>query len=155
LNSNNIRWEKIFKKYNKRAEDVFKNKNKISRLLEDTVIKLNQNEGELGEMIEKIKLLFCMLKDYFKGEYKMLPKSTIITIIIALIYFITPVDIIPDIVPIAGFFDDAVVIGIVLKRISLDIENYKKWRMTRNNSEKQDYVDVNYEVVDEDTDDNE
>lgn len=154
MNSNDIKWEKIFNKYNKKAEKIFKDKHKISKLLEDTIIKLNQNKGELGEVVEKIKLLFCMLKDYFKGDYKVVPKSTIITIIIALIYFITPVDIIPDILPIAGFFDDAVVIGIVLKRISLDIENYKKWRIAKRSGKKEDYVDVKYEVVD-DNDNNE
>ena len=39
-----------------------------------------------------------------------------------------PVDLIPDFIPLAGFVDDAAVIGLVLKVIREDLVKYKNWK---------------------------
>lgn len=49
-------------------------------------------------------------------------------IVAALIYFLSPVDLIPDILPIVGLSDDVVVVALAYKQVKSDIEKYKVWK---------------------------
>ncbi len=46
----------------------------------------------------------------------------------ALIYFVSPVDLIPDMIPGVGYVDDAAVIAFALTMVGDDLEDYKNWR---------------------------
>ena len=48
--------------------------------------------------------------------------------VVALVYFLTPVDLIPDMVPMIGQLDDAAVILFAVKAAHNDIADYKKWK---------------------------
>ena len=52
------------------------------------------------------------MKSYIQGEYKDVPIGIIIAIISALVYFVSPIDILPDSIPIVGYFDDAAVVAV-------------------------------------------
>lgn len=74
-------------------------------------------------------LLFSMLLDSFKGRYP-LPKKTALVLILAFLYMISPVDIIPDIFPIIGLVDDVAVLAFAFSFIKDDLENYRAWKMS-------------------------
>lgn len=69
-----------------------------------------------------------MLKSYVKKEYTNIPAGTIIAIISALLYWLAPIDVIPDTVPGIGYIDDTSVIGICIKLIDNDLKKYKEWQ---------------------------
>ena len=46
----------------------------------------------------------------------------------ALIYFISPVDLIPDWIPMAGFLDDAAILAAVFKLSEADLKFYRRWK---------------------------
>ena len=85
----------------------------------------------IGEVLSKIPLMILLIKSYIKKEYTEIPYRSIITIIVAFIYFLSPLDIIPDVVPFAGYLDDAAVIGLALKFVGKDLEKYREWREKR------------------------
>lgn len=74
-------------------------------------------------------LLFSMLLDYFKGRYP-LPKKTALMIILAFLYLMSPVDIIPDIFPLIGLVDDVAVLAFAFNFIKDDLENYRAWKIS-------------------------
>ena len=43
----------------------------------------------------------------------------------ALLYILMPLDAVPDIIPIAGFLDDAVVLKLCLDMVRKDLDKYK------------------------------
>lgn len=55
-----------------------------------------------------LKLMLNLIKDYAKGNYKDVPWNTIAAITGAIIYFVSPIDVIPDFIPVAGYADDCV-----------------------------------------------
>lgn len=65
-----------------------------------------------------------MVGDYINGSYKEVPLATIITAILAICYFVSPIDIIPDAIPLIGSLDDATILGLVFEALSNDIQSY-------------------------------
>ena len=71
-----------------------------------------------------------MIKAATSGEYP-LPAWAIAAIIGAIIYVISPLDAVPDIIPIAGWIDDGAVVAAAVKDLEEVIKafiNYKKER---------------------------
>ncbi|EEA85918.1 YkvA family protein [Peptacetobacter hiranonis] len=63
---------------------------------------------------------------YVKKEYTDIPIGTIIAILSALIYFVSPIDFIPDSIPGIGYLDDVAVVAVCWNLVSSDIEEYTK-----------------------------
>jgi len=82
---------------------------------------------EVIGLLERLGLIMAMIRDYFAGHYRKLPANTLVALIGALIYFVSPVDTIPDIIPGLGYLDDAGVIAMVFMNFNNDIKAYKKW----------------------------
>lgn len=111
-----------------KASEIIKDKKKAKKLLEEAMQKAKENRsGPVDEMWSTLQLVFSLVRDWIKGDYKNIPKGSLIIIIIGLIYFITPLDMIPDLIP-GGFVDDVVILGFLLKQIGSDIDNYKIWK---------------------------
>lgn len=63
---------------------------------------------------------------YVKKEYTDIPIGTIIAILSALIYFVSPIDFIPDSIPGIGYLDDVAVVAVCWNLVSSDIKEYTK-----------------------------
>ena len=75
---------------------------------------------------QDIRLLFGMISDVVRGRYK-LPNRTIAAVAFTLLYFVNPFDLIPDVIPVVGYIDDAFIVSLCLKFIGTDLEKYRKW----------------------------
>lgn len=95
---------------------------------EEVIEKLKKVPGTFEKLVNRMKLLFGMLQDFWKGEYREVPWYTIAIAVAAVLYFINPFDIIFDIIPGAGYLDDAVVIGFVYKAIYEDLKTYCRFK---------------------------
>lgn len=85
-----------------------------------------------GETLSMIPTMVSLLRSYVKKEYNDVPIGSIIAIISALAYWLTPGDAIPDLIPGVGFADDAAVTAVCLKLVGSDIKDYQKWRENNN-----------------------
>ncbi len=79
----------------------------------------------------KIPVMVQMVRSYIKKEYTDIPIGTIIGITGALVYFLSPVDLIPDVIPVIGVVDDAMIVGLALALVGSDLECYEQWRANR------------------------
>ena len=114
-----------FKDYNEEdVKKVMDNEEKIEKIASD---------GPLSKYLQEIKLYFQMLHDIFKGNYKKVPVGTIAAIIGTLLYVICPVDLIPDLIPVVGYLDDAAVVSACISATYYDLKEYKKYRKMMNN----------------------
>ena len=120
-------------KAKKEFEKIAKNLSK-----EDIVELISKKEeveskigGPLKKFVKEIELFFSLLKDFISGEYKEVPWFTITAIAAALIYFLSPIDLIPDFIPIIGLSDDSFVFYICLTLVEEDLEKYKRWKEER------------------------
>jgi len=100
---------------------------------EDDIEKKVRGEGPLKEYIDAVKTMFSLLKAYWSGEYREIPWLTIAAIVAALLYVFSPIDLIPDFIPIFGLVDDAFVIAACLKLVKQDLADFEAWQASSRN----------------------
>ncbi len=91
----------------------------------------NNPPNALIKLWEDIKLMVGLVTDYLKGDYKEVPWNVIASISGAVVYFVSPIDVIPDFIPGFGYLDDALVIKLALGFAKSDLEKYKQWKISK------------------------
>ncbi len=123
--------EQLKKGYHK-AEETIKDPDKLEALLKraESMLKDMQGKGlkQIGEALSYIPTLISMIQAYIKGTYREIPVGSIIAVVSALIYLVSPIDLIPDVFPVVGHLDDAAVIMACLKLIQKDLDAYITFR---------------------------
>lgn len=122
--------KKGYEKYKSKASEYLKDNDKAKKLLYDARNKANKKKGLLGDVWEKIQLLFSVFDDWIRGRYKVLPGRSIAMIIVAISYFVIPMDLVPDFLLGLGYGDDIAVIAFVLNQVNKDLSDYKEWKDT-------------------------
>ena len=80
---------------------------------------------------EKFFVLGRLIKAYALGQYREVPWKTILLIVAAIIYFVNPLDLVPDIIPLTGLTDDFAVLLWVYNSVSNEIEKFLAWEKSR------------------------
>lgn len=109
------------------AESILKDTNKAEVFVRKINKKL-QNIPFVGNYFADVPTLCLMVSDYAKGNYKEVPLATMVGITVSLVYFLSPIDLIPDFIPVAGQLDDAAVILFAINAAHNDIADYKEWK---------------------------
>jgi uncharacterized membrane protein YkvA (DUF1232 family) len=114
-----------------KAEEYASDPIKSKKLLDDAVKKAKSygaNRGSLAEVWSYLTALFRLLRAYIRKDYRDIPWGSIVLVIVAIIYFVSPIDLIPDILP-GGLIDDAAVIAFVVAQIKADLDNFLGWEV--------------------------
>jgi len=119
---------KGYKRFESRADDYINDSEKASELLENARKKAGKKQSSLAKIWGKVQLIFSLFDDWIKGRYKVIPTKSIIMIIVAIAYFVFPLDLLPDFIIGLGFIDDVAVLGFVIGQISKDLKDYEEWK---------------------------
>lgn len=77
----------------------------------------------IAERLDRLDALIAMSRD--EGWH--LPEEDLQRVLSALVYFADPADVIPDTVPVLGYFDDAIAIEMCVKELHFEIEAYDEF----------------------------
>ncbi|MEH7076142.1 YkvA family protein [Neobacillus drentensis] len=124
-------FEKEQHKYSNEAKKYLGNSQKTEGLLNKAIKLANEKRASLGEGWGKLQLFLELVKAYSKGEYKNVSPSTVLTIIGTLLYFVSPLDLVPDFIVGLGILDDAALIGFTVKKVSAELEAFSKWKQAK------------------------
>jgi uncharacterized membrane protein YkvA (DUF1232 family) len=120
-----------------KAEEYIRSPEKTRKLLAEALKKAGSkenNKGPLADFWDYLTALFRLLRAYINRDYKDIPWSSIVLVVVAIIYFVSVVDLIPDFLPGAGFIDDAAVVAFVITKIKSDIDRYLLWESEHKNT---------------------
>lgn len=106
------------------TEKDFKEVYKKSKEIEEQFTK-----GPLREFMDNAKLLLEIVSDYWSGKYRKIPYFSIAAIVFTLLYVLSPIDLIPDFIPVIGLLDDAAVVNICLFLVLQDLREYEAWKI--------------------------
>lgn len=80
---------------------------------------------------ERFFVLGRLIKAYALGQYREIPWKTILLIVAAVIYFVNPLDLVPDLIPLTGLTDDFAVLLWVYNAVSNEIDKFLRWEKNR------------------------
>ncbi|WP_047982616.1 YkvA family protein [Ornithinibacillus contaminans] len=118
------------KLFEEKAQDYFENEEKTTELVEEAATKADANKHALGEAWDKIQLFFELVNAWRKKEYRDISKRSIIMVIATIIYFVSPIDLIPEFIVGLGLFDDAAVIAFTFKQLGDELEKFREWKVS-------------------------
>ena len=118
-----------YEKSVEKARDLLEDRDKTEEKVDQAYEKLRRiKSGPVTKFFEDIMLMLDLLRSYINGTYREIPLGSILAILGAVIYFLVPIDLIPDFIP-GGYIDDAFVIGLALKQVQSDLDAFKEWKM--------------------------
>ena len=118
--------DKIFKKAKETLTENEKVKGLISEV-KDKVEEINSDSDERTTFIYQLQVIIRMVRAHINGSYRAFSATTILTLVFALVYFITPIDLIPDFIPALGLTDDISLVYFVFKSLADDIAKFRVW----------------------------
>ena len=115
------------KRYLKLAEVLIRDK-RLGPLGRDADDKLS-SVGRSGTTIQRIRedltTLVELLKAYATGEYRDVPRKSLLLVAAGILYFVTPIDVIPDFLLGIGYLDDLTVLTYVIGVVRDEIERFR------------------------------
>jgi uncharacterized membrane protein YkvA (DUF1232 family) len=84
--------------------------------------------NRLGKLKDDLKLLQALCLAYWRGEYRAISPKAIVSVVAGLMYFLSPLDAIPDWIPGLGMLDDIAVLAWVMKSLETELNAFRAWR---------------------------
>lgn len=110
----------------RRAERIANEPERAETLLESARKKAERSRDSIQTAWRYIGALIRMLRAHFNRTYSELPMRSVVWGLAALIYFVAPLDMIPDFI-LGGLVDDAAVVMYVVRQIQKDLDAFLAW----------------------------
>ncbi|MBX3301735.1 MAG: DUF1232 domain-containing protein [Nitrospira sp.] len=85
----------------------------------------------ISRLWSDLPLLVRLLKAWKSGSYRGLSVRTIVSLAAALLYIVSPMDLLPDFIPGIGLIDDAAVLALLLHSVAQDLAAFRVWEQSR------------------------
>lgn len=117
--------DKIINSYQSHVKDA--KPEEVAQKKDETLKKI-ENASVLAGLFDNIRTAYDMVSDSVTGKYKGVSKSTLALLAGGLAYLALPVDLVPDFIPVAGWMDDAGVLGWIFARCADEFKKYKDFK---------------------------
>jgi uncharacterized membrane protein YkvA (DUF1232 family) len=123
----------LFTHLKDKASAYLRDPDKLRDLVQQARSKADASGGSaaLREMWQSFLSLLRLLRAYGSGQYRNVPAKSLILIVAGVLYFVMPVDVIPDFVIGIGFLDDAAVLAWVVSSVRTVVTDFEKWESAR------------------------
>ncbi len=118
-----------FKRFLTRASVIVKQPRRLQSLLAQVSKKIARiSNKRIAGFKADVELLACLVKDFIAGRYRDISPQALITIVGGLLYFVVPLDAMPDFLFGWGLLDDGAVIAYVVSVVKDELTAYQIWR---------------------------
>lgn len=124
----------FFKKALGKATNVTSRQQRMLSLVAQLFKKLQHLElkdANLPELKARLAVFGRIGRAYALGHYRDIPWKTLVTMTAAVIYFVNPLDLVPDVIPVTGLVDDFGVLIWVYGSISQEVQKFLAWERTQ------------------------
>lgn len=101
---------------------------RLPALLLAVARKRDRGGQSLAALRADLGLLQSLCLAWWRGEYRAISGQALLAVVAALLYFVTPLDALPDWLPVAGFIDDLAVLAWVIRTWQAELAAFQAWR---------------------------
>ncbi len=125
--------ERLLSHAARRAAAILRDRDKTQRLVDAAMQRLQQHPEPLKKsgLKQKLQTASRMVMMTVRREYPDVPWRSIILLTAGMVYFVMPVDSIPDFIPLLGFTDDVAILAAILSSVASDLDNFTEWEQAR------------------------
>ena len=111
-----------------KSNSMLADKSKVLSVL--AVLTKYMRKGGLKKIREDLRLLYDYISEVVHGKYKDYSAASLSLALAAIIYVISPLDIMPDILPFTGYIDDIAIVTWAMTKMNKELEKYKESKKT-------------------------
>jgi uncharacterized membrane protein YkvA (DUF1232 family) len=116
------RWKQLFESWSKRITiaSIMKlvvHRKRVKATLQEIPVRMQL-------VTNQVRLVLELIDDFAAGTYRDVPWHSMAVAAGAILYSVSPTDIVPDVLPLVGSLDDLFLIGMALKLIEKDLRAY-------------------------------
>lgn len=123
----------IFSLFVKRASRLLGKPFKVVTVLNEAADKLadeKSKSNKFKQLFETALTLVRLVRRYASGEYRQIATSTIVSGLAVLLYVLSPIDLIPDFIPVLGFLDDLSLVSWFIGKFHGELTRFREWEQT-------------------------
>ncbi|GAA3994336.1 hypothetical protein GCM10022408_00830 [Hymenobacter fastidiosus] len=123
----------IFNVFIARAGKLLGKPFQIAIVLKEVAEKLADKKsakGTFGQLFDLAQTLVRLVRAYISGAYRQIEGGTVVSGVAVLLYVLSPVDLVPDFIPVIGFLDDLSLISWFITRFQGEISRFQAWEST-------------------------
>lgn len=98
--------------------------------------------GRLGALKAELRVLLALCMAWWRGEYRGISSQALLSVVAALLYFLSPIDAIPDALLGVGFVDDIAVLGWLLRTWSVELDEFRTWLAARTPAQQEQLLQL-------------
>ena len=127
------RWRRWFNRVQRRVERLDVQPAEAGATA-DQALRKGRGLVKLRQAWADVQLLSRLVRAWSRGEYRDVPRSTMVLVLAALAYFVSPIDAILDSIPFIGLIDDAAILAWVVSEVKVELEAFRAWEARRQNA---------------------
>jgi uncharacterized membrane protein YkvA (DUF1232 family) len=81
-----------------------------------------------GKLQTRLRLLWMVVRDYANGKYRKVPWKAVAAIVAAVVYVVSPIDLIPDFLVPLGWSDDLLALALTWGLVKRELRDYCAWK---------------------------
>ncbi|MBC5773543.1 DUF1232 domain-containing protein [Pontibacter sp. KCTC 32443] len=125
----------IFRRFISKAGGFLGKPAKLAMLLTsayDKLIDTKSTESGFTQVKEIMQTFIRLVKAYINGSYRAVSNRSLLVGVGVLLYLVTPLDVIPDFIPVLGLLDDISLMAWFVDAFQKEISNFRAWEQNRN-----------------------
>jgi uncharacterized membrane protein YkvA (DUF1232 family) len=123
----------LFSKFIGRGSKLLSKPLKIAVVLNEVADKLSDKqskENKFTQLFHTAQTLVRLVRSYVSGDYRQIHTTTIASGVGLLLYVLSPIDLVPDFIPVVGFLDDLSLISWFVGKFNDEIVRFREWEST-------------------------
>jgi len=113
------------------AASLLKDPARLQNFLKESSEKAETHRRVGQGLLFQLRSLYRLVRAWTNGNYRQVPRKSVLAAVGALLYFLNPMDLIPDFILVGGLLDDAAVVGMVLASLKSDLHRFQQWEESR------------------------
>ncbi len=122
-----VRASRAYARATSRARAYIEEPEKLKSLAAAAGRKAEARSGPLAAIIAPVRDGLRLVRAYAAGTYRDISWQSLLILVAAVVYFVMPVDLVPDFILGLGLLDDAAILGWTLRTLSRDLERFLAW----------------------------